>query len=66
MNETNVYKELYEANKRAELLQNTIISVAHRLANATGKDIKETNMDELLDAVDAKFGVKAVEEVAAE
>lgn len=66
MNETNVYKELYEANKRAELMQNTIISVAHRLANATGKDIKETNMDELLDAVDAKFGVKATEEVAAE
>lgn len=66
MNETNVYKELYEANKRAELLQNTIISVAHRLANATGKDIKETDMDELLDAVDAKFGVKAPEEVAAE
>lgn len=66
MNETNVYKELYDANKRAELLQNTIISVAHRLANATGKDIKETNMDELLDAVDAQFGVKSAEEVAAE
>lgn len=66
MNETNVYKELYEANKRAELLQNTIISVAHRLANATGKDIKETNMDELLDAVDAQFGVKSAEEVTAE
>ncbi|QAX98321.1 hypothetical protein EcSzw1_106 [Escherichia phage EcSzw_1] len=65
MNETNVYKELYEANKRAELLQNTIISVAHRLANATGKDIKETNMDELLNAVDEKFGVESPE-VAAE
>lgn len=66
MNETNVYKELYEANKRTEMMQNTIISIAHRLANATGKDIKETNMDELLDTVDEKFGVKSAEEVVAE
>lgn len=66
MNETNVYKELYEANKRTEMMQNTIISIAHRLANATGKDIKEANMDELLGAVDEKFGVKSAEEVVAE
>lgn len=59
MNETNVYKELYDAKKQVEMLQTTIMAVAERLITATGIDPKEATMDKLLDLVDAKFGVKA-------
>lgn len=60
MSET-VYKELYEANKKLEFMQNTIMAIADRLSIATGIDIKEASMDALLDAVDAKFEVKKEE-----
>ncbi|QBP33170.1 hypothetical protein Silverhawkium_gp83 [Shigella phage Silverhawkium] len=59
MNETNVYKELYETQKHAEMLKTTVMAVAERLINATGIDPKEATMDKLLDLVDAKFGVEA-------
>jgi len=60
MSET-VYKELYEANKKLEFMQNTIMAIADRLSVATGIDIQEASMDALLDAVDAKFEVKTEE-----
>ena len=42
MSET-VYKELYEANKKLEFMQNTIMAIADRLSVATGIDIKEAS-----------------------
>ena len=59
MSET-VYKELYEANKKLEFMQNTIMAIADRLSVATGIDIKEASMDALLD-VDEKFEVRKEE-----
>ena len=43
MSET-VYKELYEANKKLEFMQNTIMAIADRLSVATGIDIKEASL----------------------
>lgn len=57
MNETNIYKDFYEAQQQVNMLKNTIMSIAERLITATGIKPEEATMDSLLDAVDAKFGV---------
>lgn len=66
MNETNIYKDFYEAQQQVNLLKNTIMSIAERLITATGIKPEEATMDSLLDAVDAKFGVGKEEEVKPE
>lgn len=64
MNETNIYKDFYEAQQQVNMLKNTIMSIAERLITATGIKPEEATMDSLLDAVDAKFGVGKEEEEA--
>lgn len=66
MNETNIYKDFYEAQQQVNLLKNTIMSIAERLIAATGIKPEEATMDSLLDAVDAKFGVGKEEEAKPE
>ncbi|WMU95639.1 hypothetical protein [Escherichia phage pEC-M719-6WT.1] len=66
MNETNIYKDFYEAQQQVNLLKNTIMSIAERLITATGIKPGEATMDSLLDAVDAKFGVCKEEEAKPE
>ncbi|AKU44034.1 hypothetical protein CPT_Michonne85 [Citrobacter phage Michonne] len=62
MNETNVYKELYDTQKQVEMLKTTVMAVAERLIIATGINPQEATMDKLLDLVDEKFGVEAKQE----
>lgn len=62
MNETNVYKELYETQKQAQMLQETVMAVAERLIVATGINPQEATMDKLLNLVDEKFGVEPKQE----
>ena len=62
MNETNVYKELYETQKHAQMLQATVMAVAERLIVATGINPQEATMDKLLNLVDEKFGVEPKQE----
>lgn len=52
MNETNVYKELYDTQKQVEMLKTTVMAVAERLIIATGINPQEATMDKLLDLVD--------------
>lgn len=62
MNETNVYKELYDTQKQVEMLKTTVMAVAERLIIATGIKPQEATMDKLLDLVDEKFGVEPKQE----
>ncbi|AIW03819.1 hypothetical protein CPT_Moogle82 [Citrobacter phage Moogle] len=62
MNETNVYKELYDTQKQVEMLKTTVMAVAERLIIATGINPQEATMDKLLDLVDEKFGVEPKQE----
>lgn len=62
MNETNVYKELYDTQKQVEMLKTTVMAVAERLIISTGINPQEATMDKLLDLVDEKFGVEPKQE----